>query len=83
MIPLQRSHVAAFGHAERCDDVARHALDRLTTSVSSHESFAALVTAPGDYRPTLRAGGATGALAKAYDAHQAAVGDPRRAEVRS
>lgn len=81
---LVAAHCAAFGSSRHdAPEVMREQLDELARSTTAFESFAELVTAKGGYRPTLRAGGPTADLARAYDAYQSHVGDPRRAEVRS
>jgi hypothetical protein len=77
-VALRMAYLCAFGEASRDEVFAREKLDELTRQVTAFESFAALVTAPGGYQPTLH----VGPLALAYDAHQAVWGDARRAEVR-
>ena len=60
------------------------ALDRLTARHTAFPTFLALLTAAGDYSPSIRLDllGRDGlALARAYDRRQAAWGDPRRAFV--
>ena len=55
-------------------------LDALTRRKSAFESFQALLDAPGHYRPTIMVQDPEDwALARAYDAAQAARGDARRA----
>ncbi len=60
------------------------ALDRLARRCTAFASFVALLSAPADYRPSIRLdllGRDGAALARAYDRSQAAWGDPRRAFV--
>jgi len=63
---------------------ATPALDRLCRAHTAFDTFLDLLTAPAGYRPSLRLDlmGRDGLrLARAYDAAQAAWGDPRRAFV--
>jgi hypothetical protein len=60
------------------------ALDGICLRHTAFPTFLALLTAPGGYQPSLRIDllGRDGeTLARAYDAHQARWGDPRRALV--
>ncbi len=63
---------------------ATPALDRICRAHTAFASFLDLLTAPAGYRPSIRldlTGRDGERLARAYDAAQAAWGDPRRAFV--